>query len=143
MPVVRDRHEQAAAALASDPRGHDVVQMGCRQLQGFGNAQSGLKGQRRIELRRRLPKFDHRLEPRRARFDLRADLDDADAAVLAANPHRAPAQGQKHRVGSNGGVPHEGGFLARVEETQAHIVVRGIGREHKGHLGMRKLAGDG
>ena len=43
---IGDRHEQPGAALASDARRHDLVQLGRRQPQGFGDAQRGLERQR-------------------------------------------------------------------------------------------------
>ena len=35
---IADRHEQPGAALARDARGHDLVQLSCRQAQRFGDA---------------------------------------------------------------------------------------------------------
>ena len=43
-------------------------------------------------------------------------------------------------MGGHGRVPDEGCLLARVEETQPHIMVRAIGGEHERHLGVRELA---
>jgi len=136
IPGIGNRHEQAAAALAGDARGHDVVQLGCGQLQGFGNAQCGLKWQGRLEFRRRLAKFDDCFGAGGSLLDLGADLDDADSAMLPANTQRSPPQGQKHGVCGHGGVTHEGGFLARIEEAQPHIVIRRVGGEHTCHFGV-------
>ena len=83
------------------------------------------------------------LGARGSRFDLRADLDDADSAMLAANAERAPAQGQQHGVRRHRGVTHEGGFLARIEETQPHIVIRRVRGEHECHLGVGEFTRDG
>ncbi len=55
-------------------------------------------------------------------------------------PGDAPAQGQQHGVRGHGRMPDERRFLARVEEAQPHVVVRGAGGEHECHLGMRELA---
>ena len=49
LPGIRDRHQQPAAALAGDSRRHDLVQLGGRQTQRFGDAQRGLERQRSVE----------------------------------------------------------------------------------------------
>ena len=70
-------------------------------------------------------------------------LDDAGSGVLAAHAVAAPPQREKHRVRGHRRVPDEGRFLARIEETHAKIVVRCVGREDEGRLGVRELARDG
>ena len=58
-----------------------------------------------------------------------ADLDDAGAANAGGkHAERAPSQGEQHGVGGHGGVPDEGRFLARIEEAQPNIVIRGRSR---------------
>ncbi len=69
MTVIRHRHQQPAAALVRDSRRHDFVQLRCRQLQRLGNAQRGLEGQRRLQLRRALAKFNESLGSRGPLFD--------------------------------------------------------------------------
>jgi hypothetical protein len=72
---------------------------------------------------------------------LGVDFEHAGAGFLAANADRAPAQRQEHRVRRHRRVPHEGSFLAGVEETQPHIMVGAIGSEYERDLGVGELTG--
>jgi len=70
------------------------------------------------------------------------DFDDAGSGELPPGSEFSPSQGQQHGVRGQRRVADEGGFFARVEEPQPHIVIRGARGEHEGYLGMREFAGN-
>ncbi len=116
------------------------MQLSCRQTQCLGDAQRGFERQRSIQFRNRLAKLYEGFRGGHALFDAGRDLDDAGAGMLPVRAGAAPPQGEEHRVGGNGRVPHKRGFLAGIEETQANIVVGAVRREHEGDFGVRELA---
>jgi hypothetical protein len=71
---------------------------------------------------------------------MRTHFEDASPGMLPHRPVCAPAEREQHRVGGNGGMPDEGRFLARIEESQPDVVVRRGGREHECHLGVGEFA---
>ena len=138
------RDEQPGAAFASEACGHDLVQLSGGKPQRFGDAQRGFERQRIVQFGHGLPKFDEVVSRPAADADSsRANFEHAGPGTLAHGAVRAPAQGEQHGVGGNGGVPDERRFLARIEEAQPHIVVRRGGGEHEGHLGVGEFARDG
>ena len=106
-------------------------------MQRFGNTQRGLQRQRRIEFGPALAKFDQS-----AALVAYPYLDDAGSGMLPADARCSAPESEQHGVRRDGRMADKRCFFARVEETQADVVIgRGRGR-YECHFGLCELACD-
>ena len=98
-----------------------------------------------VELGQGLAKFDQRAAGALGgtRRGVGTHFDDPNAAGLAHDAEVAPAEREQHLMRCDGRMTDERRFLARIEEPNPQVVIRGAGGAHESDLGMRKLARNG